>query len=110
MATFSLILFVANAVLVIALMAMQTDKVEQSGVMGIGGASGRQAGSVDMLVGAERILKPLTRWACIGLLFSAIFAASPEPDIARFAVLLLIYVVIMTFGNRIWSTVLGLRS
>lgn len=109
-ATFALILFIANALLVIILMALQTDKVEQGGVMGLGGAGGRQAGSVDVLVGAERILKPATRWSCIGFLFSAIFAASHTPNIGLFAALLAVYLLIMLTGNRIWSTVLGLRS
>ena len=110
MATFALILFIANALLVITLMAVQTDKAEQGGVMGIGGASGRQSGNVDMLVGAERILKPMTRWACIGFLFSSIFAASPKPDIILLVTLLVVYVLIMMVGNRVWETVLGLRS
>ncbi len=110
MTTFALILFLANALLVVALMALQTDKAEQGGVMGIGGASGRQAGSVDVLVGAERILKPLTRWGCIGFLFSSIFAAIPNPSFIQLGLLLFIYVLIMMFGNRIWNSVSGLRS
>lgn len=112
MAIFALILLIANAVLVIALMAIQTDKAEQGGVMGIGGASGRQAGSIDVMVGPERILKPLTRWACIGFLFTSIFAAIPDQDkdIIKFALLLLIYVVIMMTGNRIWTKVMGTGS
>ena len=109
-ATFALILVLANAVLVIALMAIQTDKAEQGGVMGIGGASGRQTGSVDVMVGPERILKPLTRWACIGFLFSSLFAAIPEPDIIKFALLLFVYLVIMLVGNRIWTTLMGTRA
>jgi preprotein translocase subunit SecG len=109
-ATFALILLLTNAVLIIVLMAIQTDKAEQGGVMGIGGASGRQAGSIDVMVGPERILKPLTRWACIGFLFSSIFAAIPELTIIQFALLFFIYAVIMLVGNRIWTTLVGTRS
>lgn len=110
MATFALILLIANAVLVIALMAIQTDKAEQGGVMGLGAAGGRQAGSVDVMVGPERILKPMTRWACTGFLFSSLFAAIPQPDFIKFGLLLLIYLVIMLVGNRIWATVMGTRA
>ena len=63
MATFAMILQLVNACLLVVLMAVQTEKVEQGGVMGIGATGGRQTGGVDLLVGGERILKPLTRWA-----------------------------------------------
>lgn len=108
MATFAFILEIINALIVVVLMALQTDKAEQGGVMGIGGAGGRQAGSVDVLVGPERILKPLTRWSAIGFLFTSIFAAIPNPNIGQFISLLAIYLVLMLFGDRVWKSILGL--
>jgi preprotein translocase subunit SecG len=109
-ATFALILQAANALLLVILMALQTEKAEQGGgVMGLGAAGGRQSGSVDMMVGPERILKPLTRWSAIGLLFSSIFAAAKDPSIPLFLGLLAVYVALMLFGNQIWRAVIGVN-
>ena len=112
MATFALILQIFNAVLLIGLMAAQTEKAQQGGVMGIGGAGGRATGSVDMLVGAERILKPATRWSAIGFLFTSLFAAVPNDNVTifHFVGLLAIYLVAMLFGDRIWKAILGLNQ
>lgn len=112
MANFALGLLIFNALVLIVLMALQTDKAEQGGVMGIGAAGGRQSGSVDMMVGPERILKPATKWSAIGLLFSALLAGIPtdKVSIVHFLVFLAIYLVIMLFGDRVWRTILGLNG
>ena len=110
MATFAMILQLVNATLLVALMAMQSEKVEQGGVMGIGATGGRQSGSVDLLVGGERILKPATRWSAVGLLFSSLLAAIPADKLTpyHFLGVITIYLAIMLYGNRVWRTVLGL--
>ena len=111
MANFALGLLIFNALILIVLMALQTDKAEQGGVMGIGAAGGRQSGSVDMMVGPERILKPATKWSAVGLLFSAMLASVPADKIlVDFIVFLAIYLFIMLFGNRIWRAALGLNG
>ena len=110
MANFALGLLILNALILVVLMALQTDKAEQGGVMGIGAAGGRQAGSVDMMVGPERILKPATKWSAIGLLFSALLAGMPKPTFGHFIVFLAIYLVIMLFGDRVWRALLGLNG
>lgn len=86
-------------------MAIQTDKAEQSGnVMGLGGAGGRAAGEIEMEVGWDRIIKPLTRWMTGGFLFSSILAAIPEDviSITHFVAALVIYVVVMAYGGMLW--------
>ncbi len=112
MANFALGLLIFNALVLVVLMALQTDKAQQGGVMGIGATGGRQAGSVDMLVGAERILKPATKWSAIGLLFTALLAGIPTDKLTiyHFIVFLAIYLVIMLFGDRVWRAVLGLNE
>lgn len=108
---FALGLLILNAVILIVLMALQTDKAEQGGVMGIGASGGRQAGSVDMMVGPERILKPATKWSAIGLLFSAMLASMPAEKVGMFFIIFLaVYLVIMLFGDRVWRTLLGLNN
>lgn len=100
------------AIGLIVLMAVQTDKAEQGGVMGLGAAGGRTTGSVDLPVGAERILKPLTRWVMIGFLFVSVLAAVPQEQMTPYhpLIMLVIYLVIMTQGARIWNTVTGVKS
>ena len=65
MGTFLLILQILAALVFVILMAVQTDKAEQSGVMGLGGQGGRSMGAIDMPVGAERILKPMSKWVAM---------------------------------------------
>ena len=93
-------------------MAIQTDKAEQGGVMGIGGAGGRSTSEIDRLVGAERILKPLTKWVAGGFLFSSVLAAVPvdKITIAHLLVGAAIYVVAMLFGGAIWQTLTGMKK
>ncbi len=91
-------------------MSVQTEKAEQGGVMGLGATGGRQTGSVDMMVGPERILKPATKWSAIGFLFTSLFAATPQPTIWIFLGLLAVYLVVMLFGERVWRAVLGLNA
>jgi preprotein translocase subunit SecG len=104
------IIFIAQIVTAIALvllMAVQTDKAEQGGggVMGLGAAGGRTSGNVNMAVGAERILKPLTAWVGIGFLFSSFLNAIPKLTWTHVGVTLLIYLFVMLVGNRVWAAI-----
>ena len=110
MTTFLVILQVAAAFLFVVLMAVQTDKAEQGGVMGIGAQGGRLNGSIDMPVGAERILKPMSKWTAIGFLFLSCLAAingNPQAHLTVWHILaaLAAYLVIMLYGNPIWDAV-----
>lgn len=111
MHTFIIILQAIAALGLIILMAVQTDKAEQGGVMGIGGAGGRSTSEIDRLVGAERILKPLTKWVAGGFLISSILAAVPADKITIVHLLIGVglYTVAMMFGATIWQTVTGSR-
>ncbi len=108
---FVLFLQVISTLLLIVLMAVQTDKAEQGGggVMGLGAASGRTSGNINLPVGAERILKPLTAWAAFGFLASSILNAIPDDvlTIGHVLVVLVIYVIGMLFGSRIWAAITG---
>ena len=101
------ILQVIDAIALVALLAIQTSKAEQGGVMGIGAAGGRGAGEIDMLVGSERILKPLTKWVAIAFLFLSLLAAIPTISIVHVLVLVVLYVLVMLFGNNIWKAITG---
>ena len=101
------ILQVIDAIALVALLAIQTSKAEQGGVMGIGAAGGRGAGEIDMLVGSERILKPLTKWVAIAFLFLSLLAAIPTLSIFHVLVLVVLYVFVMLFGNNIWKAITG---
>ncbi|RYX85667.1 hypothetical protein EON83_04835 [bacterium] len=97
----------------IVLMAVQTDKNEQSGVMGLGAQGGRMSGSIDMPVGAERILKPMSKWTAIGFLFSSLLAAahselSAQGGLPWYVLIgaISIYAVVMLFGDKIWASFL----
>ncbi len=105
------ILQVLCALGVVILLAIQTSKAEQGGVMGLGAAGGRGASDVDMLVGPERILKPLTKWIAVGFLFLSLLRAIPRTDlsIVHFGVVVLIYVVSMVYGGVIWNAITGTR-
>ena len=93
-------------------MAVQTDKAEQGGggVMGLGAAGGRTSGQIDMAVGAERILKPLTKWIVVGFLFCCVLNALGDAvSIWHFLGALALYVIIMLFGSVVWNAVTGLK-
>lgn len=107
MHTFVSILQVIDAIVLVALLAIQTSKAEQGGVMGIGGAGGRGAGEIDMLVGTERILKPLTKWVAVAFLFLSLLAAIPAINFIHFIVIVALYLVAMLFGNNIWKAITG---
>lgn len=110
MHTLIIILQAISALTLIVLMAIQTDKAEQGGVMGIGGAGGRSTSEIDRLVGAERILKPLTRWIAGGFLVSSILAAVPADKITIFHLLIgiVLYVIAMMYGALVWQLATGM--
>ena len=110
MSTLVAILQVLCAIGIVVLLAIQTSKAEQGGVMGLGAAGGRGASDVDMLVGAERILKPLTKWLAIGFLFLSLLRAIPNVSIVHFLALLAIYAVAMLYGGVIWRAITGSRK
>lgn len=93
-------------------MAVQTEKAEQGGVMGLGASGGRSTGEIDLAVGPERILKPLTKWMCGGLLASSILAAVETTQLTPWHVVggIVIYVVAMMFGGQAWQTLTGMRK
>lgn len=111
MGTILFVLQFISATIFIILMAIQTDKNEQSGVMGIGAQGGRMSGSIDMPVGAERILKPMSKWTAIGFLITSLLAAanSEIPTGLPWYVLIAaiaFYAFVMILGNRVWATFL----
>jgi preprotein translocase subunit SecG len=108
---FAIVLQALCAVGLIILMAVQTDKAEQGGVMGIGASGGRSAGEIDMEVGPQRILKPLTKWMAGGFLASSILAAIDAERIGPLHVLIgiALFVVAMMFGGTIWQTLTGMK-
>lgn len=113
MSTVLFLLQVVSALIFIILMAVQTDKNEQSGVMGLGAQGGRMSGSIDMPVGAERILKPLSKWSAIGFIFASLLAAanSTMPQGLPWYTLvgaIGLYALVMVFGNQLWSSFLRL--
>ena len=111
MGTFLLILQILAAVVFVTLMAIQTDKAEQSGVMGLGGQGGRSMGAIDMPVGAERILKPMSKWVAVAFLFLSSMAAMNGHGTLQwyhFPIALALYVVVMTSGNKLWEGFLRL--
>jgi protein translocase SecG subunit len=103
------IIQIVACLLLVVLMAIQTDKAEQGGggVMGLGASSGRTSGNVNMAVGAERILKPLTGWAAFGILASSILNAIPNPTAIHCALVFGVYIVLMLFGNKLWAALTG---
>ena len=101
-----LVLQILAALVFVILMAVQTDKAEQSGVMGLGGQGGRMMGSIDMPVGAERILKPLSKWVAVAFLFLSALAAANGQGTLPWYVLpaaAVVYVIVMMVGNRVWD-------
>lgn len=109
MHTLIIIFQAITAVALIVLMAVQTDKAEQGGVMGIGGAGGRDTSEIDRLVGAERILKPLTQWMAGGFLVTSVLAAIPAAKINVIYLLVgvVLYVIAMLYGGLVWQTLTG---
>lgn len=102
-----LVFQVLAALVFVILMAIQTDKAQQSGVMGLGGQGGRNMGSIDMPVGAERILKPLSKWVAVAFLFLSSMAAMNGEGALKwwhFPLAIALYVAIMLFGNRVWDS------
>jgi preprotein translocase subunit SecG len=106
-----LVIQVICALGVILMMAVQTDKAEQGGVMGLGASGGRNTGEIDLAVGPERILKPLTKWLCGGFLASSILAAMDPARINIWYLLggSVLFVVAMMFGGLVWQTATGMR-
>ena len=90
-------------------MAVQTDKAEQGGggVMGLGAAGGRSSGSINMAVGAERILKPATSWMAVGFLFSSVLNAMPNKQWYHIVGAIVAYILVMRFGTMLWKIVTG---
>ena len=118
MGTLLLVLQIVTALTFIVLMAVQTDKAEAGGVMGLGGQGGRVGEEVDMPVGAERILKPLSKWTAIAFLFLSAMAAMNGEIVANskgaqalpfwvFLIGVLLYLFIMLMGDRVWKVVTG---
>src|SRR4028119_100441 len=104
MHTLVVTLMLLSAITLIILMAVQTDKAEQGGVMGLGGEGARGAGEIGMLVGPERLLKPLTKWVGVGFLFLSVLSAiDGGPSIGQFIGILAVYVVGMLYGDRVWG-------
>ena len=107
--TIGLVLQIVSTVGLVILMAIQTDKAEQGGggVMGLGAASGRSSGNINMSVGAERILKPLTVWMAVGFLFSSALNALPNKGWPQLVGAIVLYALVMLFGGRLWNAVTG---
>jgi preprotein translocase subunit SecG len=102
-----LVLQVIAALIFVILMAIQTDKAQQSGVMGLGGQGGRNMDSIDMAVGAERVLKPMSKWVAIGFLFlSAMAAMNGEGTLQwwHFPIALVLYLAVMVIGDKVWNS------
>ena len=119
MGTLLLVLQIITALVFVVLMAVQTDKAEAGGVMGLGGQGGRVGEEVDMPVGAERILKPLSKWTAIGFLFLSALAAMNGEIVANskgaqslpfwvFLIGVALYAFIMLAGDRLWKGFTGI--
>jgi preprotein translocase subunit SecG len=106
--TILLILQVLAATIFVILMAVQTDKAQQSGVMGLGGQGGRNMGDIEMPVGAERILKPMSKWTAVAFLILSTLSAMHAEDKLQWWYLpfaLVAYLAIMLYGDRVWGGV-----
>ena len=112
MHTFVIILQALCALGLVILMAVQTEKAQQGGVMGLGASGGRSTGDIDMAVGTERIFKPLTKWLAGGFLASSVLAAIDAKKLTVWHVLVVIvlYVVAMLYGGLVWQTLTGMRK
>ena len=110
MGTFLLVLQIITALGFVVLMAVQTDKAEAGGVMGLGGQGGSVGEEVDMTVGPERILKPLSKWLAIAFLFlSSMSAMHGEGNFPwwGFLIGLALYLFVMMVGDRLWKGFTG---
>ena len=110
MGTFLLVLQIITALGFVVLMAVQTDKADAGGVMGLGGQGGAVGEEVDMMVGSERILKPLSKWTAIAFLFlSSMAAMHGEGHFPwwGFIVGLALYLFVMLAGDRVWKSFTG---
>lgn len=110
MHTFVIILQVVLAIALLILIALTEDKNEQGGgVMGLGAAGGRSSSEVDMVVGAERILKPATRWVSGAFLATSIVAAFATGTVTIWHLLVVgvIYVLCMLYGGVVWGMICG---
>jgi protein translocase SecG subunit len=111
--TICTVIQIISALVLVVLMAVQTEKAQQGGgVMGLGGAGGRSTGTIDMAVGAERILKPLTKWTCGAFFTFSILAAVQKANLTFVHVIaaIVLYILAMLFGSTIWSAVTGMRN
>lgn len=107
MTTVLLVFQVIAAIIFVVLMAIQTDKAQQSGVMGLGGQAGRNMDSIDMAVGAERILKPMSKWVAVGFLFLSAMAAMNGEDKLEwwhFPIAIVLYLAVMMLGDKVWNS------
>jgi len=99
-----------TALAVIVLMAVQTEEADQSGggVMGLGAAGGSTASDIEMEVGIDRIVKPLTRWMCGAFIASSVLAAVPKETINIFYLLagVVVYVLLMAYGGTVWRMII----
>jgi hypothetical protein len=95
-----------TALAVIILMAVQTEKADQGGggVMGLGASGGATTSDIEMEVGIDRIIKPLTRWMCGGFVFASVLAAIPQEKLGILHIVIgvVIYVILMAYGGRVW--------
>jgi len=95
-----------TALAVIILMAVQTEKAEQGGggVMGLGAAGGTTSSDIEMEVGLDRIIKPLTRWMCGGFVFASVLAAIPNDTLNIFHVVIgvILYFILIAYGGLAW--------
>jgi len=110
--TLCTVIQIISAIVLVVLMAIQTDKAQQGGVMGLGGAGARSTGTIDMAVGAERILKPFTRWTCGAFFTFSVLAAIQPNNMHWYHVVigLVVYILAMMFGGKVWQTITGMRS
>jgi protein translocase SecG subunit len=106
---FITIVQVILAIVLIVLMAIQTEKAQPGGVMGLGATGGRMSGAIDLPVGAERILKPLTRWVAGGFLGASVLAAVPNLQWWALLAGIALYVFLMMYGALIWQVTTGMR-
>lgn len=106
--TILLTLQIVLAIVFVVLMAVQTERAQQSGIMGLGGQGGRMGGEIDMPVGAERILKPLTKWVVVAFLITCVMSAlemNENVALSWYHVVLgvVVFSVVVGFGDRLWD-------
>lgn len=110
MHTFVIILQSILAIALVTLVAVTEDKNGQGGgIMGLGAAGGRSASEVEMEVGAERIIKPATRWVGGAFLVTSVLSAFSAQTITVWHVLIgaALYLVAMFYGGMAWELICG---